>query len=150
MSARSHDIRLLTWVAMLSFALANPAHARRVDPFPSLGAVCRADAKPMARVELLFGLGRSHRPNVSDEQWRKFLADVVTPRFPAGLTVWSGSGQWRENDRLTHREPMRFLLIYYAPSADSEKAIESIRDVYKRRFGQTSVMRVDSEACVSF
>lgn len=31
---------------------------------------------------------------VSDADWTAFLAEVVTPRFPEGLTVWRAEGQW--------------------------------------------------------
>ena len=36
---------------------------------------------------------------VSDEEWSRFLADTVTPRFPHGLTVADGAGQWRNDVR---------------------------------------------------
>ena len=32
---------------------------------------------------------------VTEQQWSDFLRDVVTPRFPQGLTTWPAAGQWR-------------------------------------------------------
>ena len=97
----------------------------------------------MAKVELYMGAaGR-------DADWRRFLAEVVTPRFPDGLTVLDGQGQWRVRGRLS-REATRILVIFYAPDATSEARIEAIRSLYKRRFRQQSVLRADSMACVAF
>ena len=97
----------------------------------------------MAKVELYMGAAGKA------VDWRRFLAEVVTPRFPAGLTVLEGQGQWRAHGRV-NREATRILVIYYAPDATSEARIETIRSSYKRRFRQQSVLRADSAACVTF
>ena len=104
---------------------------------------CRPGARPMAKVELFLG---AVGPAAA---WRRFLAEVVTPRFPEGLTVLEGSGQWRGPRGLV-REPTRILLVFYAPDATSDARIETIRRLYKRRFAQRSVLRADSSACVEF
>lgn len=97
----------------------------------------------MAKVELYMGVaGRS-------ADWRRFLAQVVTPRFPEGLTVLEGQGQWRGRRGVSH-EATRVLVIFYAPDATSDTRIEAIRSLYKRRFRQQSVLRADTTACVSF
>lgn len=111
---------------------------------------CRAGAAPYARLELLFGLGRQRGGEVSEEEWRAFLETEVTPRFPAGLTVLAAYGQWRSPSGLMIKEPSRVLVIWYRHEATAEAAIEAIRDAYKRRFGQESVLRVDGISCVSF
>ncbi len=117
---------------------------------PTPGLTCSAPARTMARLEMLFGTARSHGSPISDEEWRSFLDTEVTPRFPAGLTVLRGPGQWRgENGRLT-REESKILVIWYEPSNSAESGIEAIRAAYKARFDQESVMRVDSVSCVSF
>ena len=43
---------------------------------------------------LFFGLGTPDGI-VSDDAWVRFLAEIVTPRFPNGLTVVDANGQWR-------------------------------------------------------
>ena len=112
--------------------------------------VCAAGAKAFARVELMFGMSRKGGRTITEAEWRSFLAEEVTPRFPDGLTVLPGFGQWRNAEKRLVREPMRLLIILFAPAADSEARIEAIRDTFKRRFQQDSVLRVDSTACVSF
>ena len=45
-------------------------------------------------IELLFGRSMPGG-QVSEPAFQDFLAGVVTPRFPDGLTVLDGYGQWR-------------------------------------------------------
>jgi Protein of unknown function (DUF3574) len=117
---------------------------------PATAAACRAGGAAMQRLELLFGMGKRDGSTISDADWAAFLDAEVTPRFPDGLTVLSGYGQWRgDSDKLT-REASRVLLVWYKPAPDTEHKIEAIRAAYRERFSQDSVMRVDSRSCVSF
>ncbi|MGN6147027.1 MAG: DUF3574 domain-containing protein [Rhizomicrobium sp.] len=115
-------------------------------PFaPALAAQCPSHGAPMARTELLFGAGR-----VSDAQWKAFLAREVTPRFPDGLTAFDGYGQWKSPRGAISKERSHILLLWHAAGADADAKIDAIRDAYKKRFHQLSVMRVDSTDCVAF
>jgi hypothetical protein len=105
---------------------------------------------PYARLELLFGLGRRDGTEIGEADWRAFLDAEVTPRFPDGLTVLSGYGQWRNSAGAIAKEKSMTLVIWHRPSADSEARIEAIRAAYKSRFAQESVLRVDGLSCVSF
>lgn len=60
------------------------------------GLACRATAKPLVRLELLFGSERKSLTPIGEEEWAAFLAAEVAPRFPDGLTVLTGYGQWRD------------------------------------------------------
>jgi hypothetical protein len=111
---------------------------------------CQASARQLARLELLFGTSRSHRLPVAEEEWTRFLDTEVTPRFPAGLTVLRGPGQWRGNDGRPAKEQSNMLVICHEPTAQANTDIEAIRTAYKKRFDQESVMRVDGMSCVSF
>lgn len=122
----------------------------RAAPAPTpASAVCRAGAA-MERLELLFGMGKRDGGTISDADWAAFLDAEVTPRFPDGLTVLSGYGQWRGDSGKLTREASRVLLVWYKPAPDTEHKIEAIRTAYRERFSQDSVMRVDSRSCVSF
>jgi hypothetical protein len=112
--------------------------------------ICRPGATALARLELLFGRGKADGEEVSDGQWRTFLDAEVSPRFPEGLMVLTGYGQWRSSEGGRAREKSRVVEIWYRPAADSDAKIEAIRTAYKVRFGQESVMRVDGVSCVSF
>ena len=104
----------------------------------------------MARVELLFGTQRKNAPPVSEEEWGQFVAAEVTPRFPDGLTVFTGQGQWRSAETALVKETSRMLLIWYSTTENSNALIEAIRAAYKEHFGQASVLRADGASCVSF
>ena len=136
--------------AMLLTADAASAWAQRPDHMPAASLACPPGAKAMKRVELLFGMRLKAGRTVGDAAWRAFLADEVTPRFPDGLTVLPAYGQWRAASGRITREPARLLLILLAPTPDSDADIEAVRDAFKRRFEQESVVRVESSACVSF
>jgi hypothetical protein len=137
-------------VAALFLGLASGiALAPLVTPSPAAGITCLPPSRAMARLELLFGTSRLHAAPVSGLDWQAFLDREVTPRFPAGLTVLRGSGQWRGSDGVA-REQSKVLIIWYEPTGRTGADIEAIRAAYKQRFDQESVMRVDSDSCVSF
>lgn len=133
---------LLVLIVALVFAGPLPASAQ---------PVCAGEAFPMARLELYFGTQKPGGAPVTDSEWSAFLNEEVTPRFPDGLTVLRGYGQWRNAAGVVTKETSAVLVILYEPSAEKEVAIEDIRAAYKDRFDQESVMRVDGPVqCVSF
>jgi Protein of unknown function (DUF3574) len=86
---------------------------------------------------------------VSSEEWTKFLSATVTPRFPAGLTVWRASGQWQSSDGNTAREGSYVLSLIHPADAQAETAVQAIVAEYKTRFHQDAVLRVKAHACMS-
>jgi uncharacterized protein DUF3574 len=136
-------------VAFAALGAATVVAYRAVVPQPA-GAACQAASTPYARLELLFGLGRKDGTEIAESEWRAFLDAEVTPRFPDGLTVLTGYGQWRSDAGIIAKETSKVLVIWHKPAADSEAKVEAIRSAYKARFGQASVMRVDGVSCVSF
>jgi hypothetical protein len=104
----------------------------------------RAGALPFVRTELYFGTARPGGA-VTEEEFRTFLADEITPRFPDGLTLFKSDGQFRSQDDAIVRE-QSFVLVLLYPYESTQKSgqrIQHIRDIYKERFGQQSVLRVD-------
>ena len=87
------------------------------------------------RTTLYFGLNRKGC-TVSEAQWRNFLRDHVTPRFPQGLTVWEANGQWRRADGVIVREPAKVLLLVHDESPAVKAAILAIIEDYKKAFEQ--------------
>jgi len=139
---------LVTAVACLMLGAGALAGYRAVVPDAGL-STCRPGAVQMARIELLFGTARKSGAAVGDVEWQSFLATEVTPRFPDGLTVLTGFGQWRSGESV-RKEGSRVLLIFAPRRPDNDARIEAIRDAYKARFEQDSVLRVDGLSCVSF
>lgn len=97
------------------------------------------------RSELFMGLSIPGGGVVSEEDWEKFLSEVVTPMFPAGFTVLSSRGQYRESSGVIAKEPSHVLVFLYRKSNRKKVGsnIEKIRSEYKKRFQQESVLRVD-------
>ncbi|MEV5967370.1 DUF3574 domain-containing protein [Kribbella sp. NPDC051952] len=103
------------------------------------------------RTELFFGTDKPG-PDVTDYQFNRFVDDTVTPRFPDGLTVLAGNGQWKgENGKVIKEHSKLVVILYPVDGADSSsKKIEEIRDAYEKKFQQESVLRTDSTEQVSF
>ena len=57
--------------------------------FPIASTISRQSfAQTFWRTELYFGRDKNDGTQVSDEEWSKFLDEIVTPKFPDGLTVF--------------------------------------------------------------
>jgi hypothetical protein len=113
-----------------------------------------ADCQPYERTELFFGTGRAGAAPVSDQEFDAFTDAEITPRFPDGLTMLTGAGQWRGSDGKLAKERSKVLILLYPkPSAaESGPKIEEIRHVYEQKFNQESVLRADDPEprCVTF
>lgn len=129
---------------------ATSAATSTAQPVAEPAAVCRDGSTVFQRVQLIFAGPRAKDGKTSDELLQAFLAEEVTPRFPEGLTLWNATGQWRTRPGRVGTIPSRVLLIWYEPTAKAEQDIEAIRESYKARFSQKSVMRIDGTDCVSF
>jgi len=91
---------------------------------------------------LFFGTNIPSGGQVSDEEWKAFVKDVVTPRFKDGLTVVEGDGQWLDPRGDVVREHVHIVEVAHKPGPDADQAIQSIADEYKKRFKQDAVLRV--------
>jgi hypothetical protein len=111
-------------------------------------ASCLPGQEPAVQELLYFGADKPSG-QVTAEEWADFLATMVTPHFPAGLTTWQASGQWRSGSSELVREPAYVLSVVHPPNAASESAIGGIVAAYKRRFQQEAVLRLRSDVCMS-
>jgi hypothetical protein len=87
---------------------------------------------------------------VTPEEWREFVNQVVTPRFPQGLTSWEASGQWQAVTGVIEREASHVLHLVHPDTEESELAVNEVMSKYKAEFQQEAVLRVRSSACMSF
>lgn len=83
---------------------------------------------------------------VSDADWASFLEEVVTPRFPQGLTVWHADGQWLDEAGRTVREAVLVVEVLHPPGSEHDRAVSEIAEEYRRRYRQEAVLRVTVEA----
>jgi hypothetical protein len=104
-----------------------------------------------ARTELYFGTSKPNNEQVSEAEFNVFVDHQVTPRFPDGLTLLSGYGQFRTSTGTLVRERSYVLILLYPPQVqDANRRIQELREIYKDSFSQESVLRVDSFSFVSF
>ena len=119
-------------------------------------------SEPWVRSELYFGvpletsgemLTDEEFQDFLDTEWQDFLDTEITPRFPDGLTVLTGYGQYLNSSNVITQEDSIVLIIFLPLDAvpEASASIEEIREAYKTEFEQESVLRVDAEpVCVSF
>lgn len=110
-------------------------------------------SEPWVRVELYFGTTLPDGSPLTAEQWQAFLDEEITPRFPDGLTVLEGYGQFLSSQGVIQAADSIVLIIFIPAefAASSSNLIEEIRDEYETQFEQESVLRADSEpVCISF
>jgi Protein of unknown function (DUF3574) len=99
---------------------------------------------------LFCGLSIPGGGSVSDDEWNAFMGEVVTPRFPDGLTVWRAEGQWRGRDGAIVREPVMIIEVLHPYDAIFDRKMEEIADEYRARFRQEAVLRVTMPARMDF
>jgi len=128
---------------MLAFSLAACATAPKL---PS----CPDGQQRLRTAQLFFGRNVGGKPGVSDSAFGKFVDEELTPRFPDGLTILDGGGQWRGAENKLIRESAKVVLIVLPKAGDSSQRIEAVRSAYKTRFNQDSVLLITQAACVSF
>ena len=104
----------------------------------------RREALAFARTELFFGTAKPGG-SVTEEEFRAFLDEFVTPLFPDGLTVVKADGQFRGADGVTIKEESYLLILLYPVEGHktSSRNIDAIRRTYMTRHRQESVLRVD-------
>ncbi|MDG9718104.1 DUF3574 domain-containing protein [Streptomyces sp. DH24] len=144
--------------AGLVLAVAAPAAYAGLDDAGTTPAAAVSDAvpargAPYVETQLFFGTERPDGgPAVTDEEFTAFVDQEVTPDFPAGLTVQTGRGQWRDaHGRIEKERSYELVLLYpVAQARASDRKIEEIRRAYEKTFGQESVARVDIRTRVDF
>jgi hypothetical protein len=107
------------------------------------------DDEQLAVQELLYFGTETPSGHVTPEAWTQFLSEIVTPRFPEGLSVWHASGQWRSASGEVIREPSYVLSLVHPDDVAPSKAVQEIIASYKTRFQQEAVLRVRSYTCRS-
>ena len=103
---------------------------------------CTTPLKPAVEVDLFYGA-------VSDADWASYLADEVTPRFPDGLTVLDGAGQWRAPSGVISREHSKLLVIIVFDAPAHLPKVQAMIDAYLKRFHQQAVLHTEHAVCAA-
>ncbi|MFJ8309891.1 MULTISPECIES: DUF3574 domain-containing protein [unclassified Streptomyces] len=142
---------------VLLFATGGPvtdvAYGTSAAPSAAAPDTATGHGSPYLATHLYFGTGRhGGKPPITDVEFMKFIADVVTPRFPSGLTIQQGRGQWRDKQGSINREISYELTVLY-PAKEArthDPDIEYIRHLYCTMYGLESVGRADVRAQAEF
>jgi hypothetical protein len=113
---------------------------------PTTRPACAAGETRAEVAQLFFGRNIGQSLGVSDEDFRRFLDEEVTPRFPDGLTVVDAQGQWRDGQALV-REPSKLLTVLLPGHTDDRSKLRLIVEVYKARFKQQAVLTTVTATC---
>lgn len=142
--------------AALLFALGGPASEAAFGTHEASAAseqTVTEEGSPYISTHLYFGTGRHNgNPPITEEEFMKFVADVITPRFPSELTLQEARGQWRDKEGDINRERSYELTVMYpVREAHARNAdIEYIRRLYCKTWELESVGRADVRAQVDF
>jgi len=114
---------------------------------PGAPPVCAAPLKAAVAIDLYFGRDKPTGGEVTDAEWGAFVTEVVTSRFPDGLSVFDSSGQYREpSGRIVRERSKRLVVIVFDAPAHKTKIVEIV-EAYKQRFSQYSVFHVEQPVC---
>lgn len=131
----------LVLLGILSASLEGCAADGNTRPVSPISPSLSRRGERLVSDTLFFGLSTARGP-VSEADWNNFLRDIITPRFPDGLTYWPASGQWRGSDNQIVREPSMVLQIIHPDSPQADLAILEIILRYEQQHEQDSVLRV--------
>jgi hypothetical protein len=126
-------------------AVAPPPAARAAD-----GLACTVGDSVLVRDVVYFGRNRPQGGMVTDTDWRRFLDEVVTPRFPDGYTVVEAVGHWRGRSGAVEQERTELLTLLHPGRETAARAVAEIAAEYKRRFEQEAVLRERTAVCARF
>ena len=122
-----------------------------VSPTFAQALACQGSQKAQQVADLLFGRRIGDHVIVSEGAWRRFVAREITTRFPDGLTILDGRGQWLDSKtKRIMREPSNVVMIALPGNAEDHDRLNLVADAYKRQFRQQSVGIIVRPACVSF
>jgi hypothetical protein len=107
--------------------------------------------KTSLKTELYFGRNIPGGGQVSDSDWKNFSDTAIASRFSEGYTELAAQGRWMDKaTRKTITENTTVVILMGKNSKLRCRQIDSIAQLYSRRFNQDAVMRFDSKGYLKF
>ena len=113
-------------------------------------AQCPEGSELNVEYRLFMGRNSGGEEVVTDQAWEVFLRDIITPRFPNGLTVLDGQGQWQLLPGEIEQERSKVLIILSPRFDDAQERLAEIAIGYKDLFNQGAVIQTTTGTCTSF
>ena len=133
------------WVViLLALNLAGCAAVTRPAPSP-----CLVGQEHLRTAQLFLGRKAADWP-VTEPELRRFVDQEITPRFPDGVTVLDGGGQWSGPQDQMMRDAAKVVMIILPAKGDILAKIDAVRAAYQTQFKQETVLQVTQPACVAF
>ena len=143
-------VRLGSPLALAAVVACAGRPAPPAAPAPVATAACAVGDTAMVRDVVYFGRNRPGGGVVSDSEWYAFLDEVVTPKFPEGLTVVEAVGRWRGATGVVEQERTEIMTLLHDGSPSARQAVSAVGEEYKRRFRQEAVLRERVTTCALF
>lgn len=101
-------------------------------------------------VQLIFGLSSDDGNGVSEQQWDDYVKTVISKSFPGSTTVNSLGRYYDEDKNSEVMERSKIIMLVVNCDEKSEKALLSAISVYRNKFKQNSVLRINLSGQVKF
>ncbi len=102
--------------------------------------VCPEGMSPWVTFNIYFGRGDRDNPEaISEENWKEFLKEVITPRFPDGLTVIDVYGQQYDpavNKVFSEKTKLLNVLVPYEALESATSRVSEIEREYLEHFSE--------------
>ena len=105
----------------------------------------------MIETGLYFGQSKPDGSMITQTEWDNFKETQIARIFKEGSTTVTAAGSWY--DPVNHKlisEPTYIVTYYHKKTPTISKQIDSLRNFYKEKFQQQSVLRVDKKIKASF
>ncbi|MEJ8571660.1 DUF3574 domain-containing protein [Microbaculum marinum] len=127
--------------AALAALLAVSAAAAQDAPWPDT---------PTLQTQMFFGMHGPDGNGVSEQEWGAFVQDVISPRFPDGLTIIAAYGQGSSGPPGgIVAENSKLLIVVHENTPEAQAKFVEIEAAYKDTFGRKGVFRVDFPARIA-
>lgn len=107
---------------------------------------CPAGQAQLRTAQMFLGTKTFATP--AERDLRRFVDQEVTPRFPDGVTVVDGGGQWKGSENRMIREAAKVVLVVLPTAGDSHGKVEAVRIAYRTRFKQDPLVVLPPPSCV--
>jgi hypothetical protein len=99
----------------------------------------------LIQADLFFGRNIPGGGEVSESEFQAFIDSIITPRFPAGLTIFDANGQFQDSTGTIIEEPSKVISLIFEDTLDNEISLNQIIGAYLQQFSQESVLTVVDE-----
>jgi len=107
-------------------------------------STAKSSQPPWVRSEIYCGLQKAAGGTVTPADFADFLNQVVTPAFPAGLTVLDSYGQMQKTDKTIVKQTTKVLLLVHQKTGANADAIQKVISSYRSRYGNPQIMYLQS------